>query len=83
MRIEVANTAEETDSSCHTDIAAKCEVHYSLRYTPILYDTVSNQVYWDQEINFVLNAIRANHNMQMNQSKYRRTAIDKALFATV
>ena len=61
MRVKVANTAEATDSSCHNDIASKCEVHYSLRYTPVLLDTVPNQVYFDQEINFVLNAMRANH----------------------
>ena len=61
MRVKVANTAEATDSSCHNDIASKCEVHYSLRYTPVLLDTVPNQVYFDQDINFVLNAMRANH----------------------
>ena len=60
MRIKVANTAEATDSSCPTATESKCEVYYNLRDTPLLHDTVPSQVYWDQEINFVLNAMRAN-----------------------
>lgn len=61
FRVKVANTAEATDSICPKSIESKCEVHYSLRYTPLLHDTVPSQVYWDQEINFVLNAMAANH----------------------
>ena len=56
----MANTAEATDSSCPEADETKCEVHYSLRYTPLLHDVVPNQVYWDQEINVILNAMRAN-----------------------
>ena len=47
FRIKVANTADSTDSSCPDSIESKCEVHYSLRYTPLLHDTVPSQVYWD------------------------------------
>jgi hypothetical protein len=36
-------------------------VHYNLRYTPWLYDIVPNQVYFDQDINVVMNPQAANH----------------------
>ena len=61
FRIKVANTAEATDSSCPTGSESKCEVYYNLKYTPLLHDTVPNQVYWDQEINFIINPMLANH----------------------
>ena len=47
FKVKVSNTAEATDSSCPEDIESKCEVHYNLRYTPLLHDTVPNQIYWD------------------------------------
>jgi len=61
FRVKVANTADATVSSCPSNIGSKCEVAYSLRDTPLLHDTVPSQVYFDQEINFVINAGRANH----------------------
>lgn len=42
FRLKVANTAEATDSICPKASEAKCEVHYSLRYTPLLHDVVPN-----------------------------------------
>jgi len=61
FRVKVANTAEATDSSCPEEWEHKCEVYYNLRYTPMLHDVSPSNVYWDQEINFVLNAMLANN----------------------
>lgn len=47
MRVKVANTADATASSCPNNDLDKCEIHYGLRYTPMLHDVVPNQVYWD------------------------------------
>ena len=54
--VKVANTAEATDSLCPEDKQDKCEVYYNLRYTPLLYDVVPNQVFFDQDISLILNA---------------------------
>ena len=59
--VKVANTAEATDSLCPLDKQDKCEVYYNLRYTPLLYDVVPNQVFFDQDISLILNSQRANN----------------------
>jgi len=40
--VKVSNTAEATDSSCPEKWEGKCEVHYNLRYTPMLLDVSPN-----------------------------------------
>ena len=47
FQLQVANTAEATDSVCPKGSESKCEVRYNLRYTPWVYDIVPNQVYFD------------------------------------
>ena len=47
FKVKVANTAEATDSSCPEGSESKCEVYYSMRYTPMLHDTSPSNVYWD------------------------------------
>ena len=59
--VKVANTAEATDSLCPEKDQEKCEVYYNLRYTPLLYDVVPNQVFFDQDISLILNSQRANN----------------------
>ena len=59
--VKVANTAEATDSLCPEKDQSKCEVYYNLRYTPLLYDVVPNQVFFDQDISLILNSQRANN----------------------
>ncbi len=59
--ISVANTAEATDSVCDESIIGKCEVAFNWRYTPMLHDVVPNQVYWDQDINVMVNSHAVHH----------------------
>jgi len=66
FRVKVANTAEATDSVCPKDIEKKCEVHYSWRYTPLLHDTVPSQVFWQQQVSFVMNAMGANQGKSLS-----------------
>ena len=58
FRVSVANTAEATDSVCPDDALGKCEVAYNWLYTPYLHDVSPNQVYWDQDINIMVNSMK-------------------------
>ena len=59
--IHVDNTADATTSSCNEDWESKCEVRYSLRYTPLLFDITPSNVYFDQEISILVNPMMANN----------------------
>ena len=58
FRVSVANTAEATDSVCSESNLDKCEVAYNWLYTPYLHDVSPNQVYWDQDINIMVNSMK-------------------------
>jgi len=55
FEVRVANTVEATESSCPLGSESKCYVHYNLEYTPLVHDVIPNQLYWDQEIDIMVN----------------------------
>ena len=57
--MKVANTAEATNTACPEGEEDKCTVSYNLEYTPLLFDISPNQVYWDQEIDVLVNPMKA------------------------
>jgi len=59
FEIKVANTAEATNTACDEDKTGPCTVSFNLEYTPLLFDVTPNQVYWDQEIDVLVNPMKA------------------------
>ena len=47
FRLSVDNTADATTSACPEDWENRCNVGYSLRYTPLLHDISPSNVYFD------------------------------------
>ena len=45
--IAVDNTADASTSACHENWEAKCEVKYSMRYTPMLHDVSPSNIFFD------------------------------------
>lgn len=55
FELSVANTADATDSLCPDSKKGKCEVAFNWRYTPYLHDIVPNEIFWDQDIDVMVN----------------------------
>ena len=47
FRLSVDNTADATTSACPEDWEDKCNVEYSMRYTPLLHDISPSNVFFD------------------------------------
>ena len=61
FRIKVQNNADNTFIPCPDNIKDRCDVRYSMRYTPHLHDVVPNNIYLDQELTYYLNAMNTQH----------------------
>lgn len=57
MELKVMNMRSGEHLACAT--LDHCRVHFDTNYTPILYDVVPSQVYFDQVASFVLNPLYA------------------------
>jgi len=61
FHLSVDNTADATTAACDLYKMDHCLIKYALRYTPLLHDVTPNQVYLDQQINFLINPQAANN----------------------
>lgn len=60
FELKTSNQAEATNSACPDEWKGKCYVNYSLRYTPLLHDVTPSNVFWDQKISLLINAMATN-----------------------
>jgi len=65
MELKVHNMRTGERLGC--DVVNNCRVHYDTNFTPILYDTIPSQVYFDQVASFVVNPLYAEDPVVLKQ----------------
>ena len=55
FRLSVDNTADATTSACPEKWENRCNVGYSMRYTPLLHDISPSNVFFDQQLSVMIN----------------------------